>query len=125
MGPVPLRAWATEQALAGGAGPRDAAALAGDGTSPPGDNSASPGYREHLARVPVRRALEVATARAPSMPGVAARSALRSIDPVVSRSCYRGWRGGVPGGVDRVSGEGEDGVKPGLPRVPAPRQRWW
>ena len=50
MGPAPLplprrepprwprrgRAGATEEALAGGAGPRDAAALAADGTSPPG-----------------------------------------------------------------------------------------
>ena len=64
MGPAPLRAGATERALAEGAGPRDAAALAAEGTSPPGDNNASAGYREHLARVLVRRALEEATARA-------------------------------------------------------------
>lgn len=64
MGPAPLRAGATEEALAGGAGPRDAAAPAADGTSPPRDNNASPGFREHLARVLVRRALEEATVRA-------------------------------------------------------------
>jgi aerobic carbon-monoxide dehydrogenase medium subunit len=61
MGPAPLRAAATEHALAGGAGPRDAAALAAEGTSPPGDNNASTSYRAHLARVLVRRALEQAS----------------------------------------------------------------
>ena len=60
-GPAPLRAGATERALAEGAPPREAAALAAEGTSPPADNNASPGYREHLARVLVRRALEQAT----------------------------------------------------------------
>jgi carbon-monoxide dehydrogenase medium subunit len=64
MGPVPLRATATEQALASGAPAAEAAALAADGTSPPADNNASPAYREHLARVLVRRALEQAAARA-------------------------------------------------------------
>ncbi len=61
MGPAPLRAGATERALAGGAAPAEAAALAAEGTSPPADNNASPGYRQHLARVLVRRALEQAT----------------------------------------------------------------
>jgi aerobic carbon-monoxide dehydrogenase medium subunit len=63
MGPVPLRAAATERALAGGASPAEAAALAAEGTSPPADNNASSAYREHLARVLVRRALEESAAR--------------------------------------------------------------
>ncbi len=57
MGPTPVRARAVEQALAAGAGPRDAAARAADGSSPPEDINAGPGYREHLARVLVARAL--------------------------------------------------------------------
>ncbi len=60
MGPAPLHAEATERALAGGAAPGDAAALAAAGTNPPADNNASSGYRQHLARVLVRRALEQA-----------------------------------------------------------------
>jgi carbon-monoxide dehydrogenase medium subunit len=64
MGETPLRAAAVESALAGGAGPREAAALAAEGTSPSGDINASTGYREHLARVLVERALEEAAARA-------------------------------------------------------------
>jgi carbon-monoxide dehydrogenase medium subunit len=64
MGPAPVRAGATERALAEGAGARDAAALAAEGTSAPADNNASVGYREHLARVLVRRALEQASAHA-------------------------------------------------------------
>ncbi|HYZ51918.1 MAG TPA: xanthine dehydrogenase family protein subunit M [Streptosporangiaceae bacterium] len=63
MGPAPLRAGATERALAGGASPREAAALAAEGTSPPADNNATAAYREHLARVLVRRALEEAGSR--------------------------------------------------------------
>jgi carbon-monoxide dehydrogenase medium subunit len=58
MGPTPLRAAATEQALADGASVGEAAALAADGTSPGEDIHADRGYREHLARVLVRRALE-------------------------------------------------------------------
>jgi carbon-monoxide dehydrogenase medium subunit len=58
MGPTPLRARAVEEALAGGASPADAAALAAEGTDPPSDVSASAEYRAHLARVLVRRALE-------------------------------------------------------------------
>ena len=55
-----LHAEATERALAGGAAPGDAAALAAAGTTPPADNNASSGFRQHLARVLVRRALEQA-----------------------------------------------------------------
>ncbi len=58
MGPVPLRASRTEQALAAGATAREAAAHAADGLDPPGDLNASPEYRRHLAEVLVRRALE-------------------------------------------------------------------
>lgn len=57
MGQKPLRASAVERALADGAGPRDAAFHAADGTSPPDDINADRGYREHLARVLVARAL--------------------------------------------------------------------
>jgi carbon-monoxide dehydrogenase medium subunit len=57
MGPVPLRAHAAEQALAGGASIDDAAALAADGTEPGEDMHADPEYRQHLARVLTRRAL--------------------------------------------------------------------
>jgi carbon-monoxide dehydrogenase medium subunit len=64
MGPAPLRAAATERALAEGAGERDAAALAAEGTSAPADNNASSGFRQHLARVLVRRALEQASSHA-------------------------------------------------------------
>jgi len=58
MGPVPLRARAAEQALAGGASPAVAAELAADGTEPAEDVHANRAYREHLARVLTRRALE-------------------------------------------------------------------
>ena len=63
MGQTPVRASAVEQALAGGAGPRDAAAHAAEGTSPPDDLNGEPGYREHLARVLVARALDEAASR--------------------------------------------------------------
>jgi carbon-monoxide dehydrogenase medium subunit len=63
MGGVPLRAAASERALAEGASPREAAALAAEGTSPPADNNATAAYREHLARVLVRRALEESASR--------------------------------------------------------------
>ena len=64
MGPTPLRARATEDALAGGAAPADAAALAAEGLEPPDDLHASADYRRHLAAVLVRRALEEAAAGA-------------------------------------------------------------
>ena len=58
MGPVPIRARAVEAALAGGASPAQAAQAAAEGTSPGQDIHADRGYREHLARVLTRRALE-------------------------------------------------------------------
>jgi aerobic carbon-monoxide dehydrogenase medium subunit len=58
MGPVPLRASAAEQALAGGASAAEAAGLAAEGTSPGEDIHADRAYRQHLARVLTRRALE-------------------------------------------------------------------
>jgi len=61
MGSTPLRASAVEAALASGASIEDAAQAAADGTEPPADLNASPEYREHLARVLVRRALEAAS----------------------------------------------------------------
>ena len=64
MGSTPLRATAVESALAGGASIADAAALAAAGTNAGSDIHASKAYREHLARVLVRRALEEASSRA-------------------------------------------------------------
>jgi carbon-monoxide dehydrogenase medium subunit len=61
MGGTPLRAVAVEEALAGGASITEAAEHAADGTEPPSDINATPEYREHLARVLVRRALEAAS----------------------------------------------------------------
>jgi carbon-monoxide dehydrogenase medium subunit len=58
MGARPLRATAVEEALAGGADAAAAAERAAEGTSPPSDPSGSAEYRQHLARVLVRRALE-------------------------------------------------------------------
>jgi carbon-monoxide dehydrogenase medium subunit len=63
MGSTPLRASAVESALASGASAADAAAHAADGTSAGSDIHASKAYREHLARVLVRRALEEAASR--------------------------------------------------------------
>jgi carbon-monoxide dehydrogenase medium subunit len=61
MGSTPLRATAVESALANGASIADAAALAAEGTNAGSDIHASKAYREHLARVLVRRALEEAS----------------------------------------------------------------
>jgi aerobic carbon-monoxide dehydrogenase medium subunit len=61
MGPTPLRASATEAALAGGASIEEAAALADEGTDPPADLSGTKEYRRHLARVLTRRALTTAS----------------------------------------------------------------
>jgi aerobic carbon-monoxide dehydrogenase medium subunit len=61
MASTPVRATAVEEALAGGASPAEAAERAAEGTEPPGDLNATPEYREHLARVLVRRALEAAS----------------------------------------------------------------
>jgi len=57
MGGTPLRARATEDALASGASVDEAAALAADGTSPGYDFHADAEYRSHLARVLTKRAL--------------------------------------------------------------------
>lgn len=60
MGTTPVRASATEQALAG-ASPdaiADACDQAADGTTPPEDLNARADYRQHLARVLTRRAVE-------------------------------------------------------------------
>jgi len=58
MGAVPVRARAAEEALAGGASPAEAAELAADGTEPGEDIHADRAFRQHLARVLTRRALE-------------------------------------------------------------------
>jgi carbon-monoxide dehydrogenase medium subunit len=57
MGSTPLRATAVERALADGAPVGEAAQRAAEGTEPPADLNATPAFREHLARVLVRRAL--------------------------------------------------------------------
>ncbi|MGW2563545.1 FAD binding domain-containing protein [Streptomyces sp. NPDC001514] len=67
MGATPLRAAATEAALAGAEGPdaiARAAESAAEGTHPTSDLSASPDYREHLARVLTRRAVLAAAGMA-------------------------------------------------------------
>ena len=64
MGSTPLRASAVESALDSGASVADAAALAAEGTSAGSDIHASKAYREHLARVLVKRALQEAASRA-------------------------------------------------------------
>ena len=58
MGGTPLRATATEEALKSGAPIEEAARLAAEGTSPGYDFHADVDYREHLARVLTKRALE-------------------------------------------------------------------
>jgi aerobic carbon-monoxide dehydrogenase medium subunit len=60
MGPTPLRATATEQAIGSGSSVVEAAELAAEDTEPSGDLSAQPDYRQHLARVLTRRALQKA-----------------------------------------------------------------
>jgi carbon-monoxide dehydrogenase medium subunit len=64
MGPVPVRARALEEALAGTPATRDAivaaAALAGQGTRPTSDVTASAGYRSHLVTVLSARAVSAA-----------------------------------------------------------------
>jgi carbon-monoxide dehydrogenase medium subunit len=64
MGSTPVRASAVERALAAGAGPAEAAAHAAQESAPPDDINADRGYREHLARVLVARALEESRSRA-------------------------------------------------------------
>jgi aerobic carbon-monoxide dehydrogenase medium subunit len=64
MGPVPLRAEATEAALAGAGASPDAVAAAArsaaEGTSPSSDLNAQADYRRHLAQVLTRRAVTAA-----------------------------------------------------------------
>jgi aerobic carbon-monoxide dehydrogenase medium subunit len=62
MGTVPVRAHATEAALADAGLDAIAAAAeqAAEGTTAPSDLNASPEFREHLARVLTRRSLEAA-----------------------------------------------------------------
>jgi carbon-monoxide dehydrogenase medium subunit len=62
MGTTPVRAHGVEDALASGSSIADAAQRAVEGTEPPTDLNGGPEYREHLARVLVRRALEAAGA---------------------------------------------------------------
>jgi carbon-monoxide dehydrogenase medium subunit len=61
MASVPLRATAVERALAAGATAAEAAAHAAEGTTAPADIRATTPYREHLARVLTRRALDKAS----------------------------------------------------------------
>jgi carbon-monoxide dehydrogenase medium subunit len=68
MGPAPVRARSTEQALATGATAADAAALAAEEADPAEDMHADPPYRRHLARVLTRRALLAAGAPAQTRP---------------------------------------------------------
>jgi len=63
MGATPLRASASEGALAGGSSIDDAAALAAEGTEPSSDHAASAEFRRHLARVLTKRALVEAASR--------------------------------------------------------------
>jgi aerobic carbon-monoxide dehydrogenase medium subunit len=62
MGGTPIRATGVESALAEGGSAEAAAGHAAEGTDAPADLNASSEYREHLARVLVRRALETASA---------------------------------------------------------------
>jgi carbon-monoxide dehydrogenase medium subunit len=63
MSATPVRARGVEEAVAGGGDAATAAERAAAGTSPPSDPNGSAEYREHLARVLVRRALEEAAGR--------------------------------------------------------------
>jgi len=64
LGPVPVRATAVEEALAGRPATaeviREAASHAADGTSPPADAQADEDYRRHLATVLTGRAVRAA-----------------------------------------------------------------
>ena len=57
MGPAPVRARSTEQAVAGGATATEAARLAAEESDPAEDMHADAPYRRHLARVLTKRAL--------------------------------------------------------------------
>ena len=60
MAGMPIRATATEAALADGKSVADAALLAAEGTNPPQDSHGTVEYRRHLATVLTRRALTTA-----------------------------------------------------------------
>jgi len=60
MGPIAVRANGVEEALSSGSDPAAAAERAAEGTSPPSDHNGSAEFRQHLARVLTRRALEQA-----------------------------------------------------------------
>jgi carbon-monoxide dehydrogenase medium subunit len=60
LGPVPLRSSAVEAAVVAGSNAAEAAAFAAEGTEPSADFNGSVAYRQHVARVLVRRALEKA-----------------------------------------------------------------
>ncbi len=62
MGSVPILASGVSSALSGGASIEDAAAEAAVGCDPTADLNASIEYREHLARILTKRALEEASA---------------------------------------------------------------
>jgi carbon-monoxide dehydrogenase medium subunit len=62
MGPIAMRASGVEVALSSGADAAAAAERAAEETSPPSDHNGSAEFREHLARVLTRRALEEALA---------------------------------------------------------------
>jgi len=57
MHPTPTRAAGVEAAVASGASAAEAAEVAAEGLSPSSDNNAGVEYRQHLARVLTRRAL--------------------------------------------------------------------
>jgi carbon-monoxide dehydrogenase medium subunit len=57
MGPAPVRALATEQAVAAGASATEAARLAAEEADPAEDLHADADYRRHLAQVLTKRAL--------------------------------------------------------------------
>jgi aerobic carbon-monoxide dehydrogenase medium subunit len=63
MGETPVRARAVEEALGSGADVASAAQQAAEGTSAPNDAQATTEYRNHLARVLTRRAIEEARSR--------------------------------------------------------------
>ena len=63
MSDTPVRASATESALAGGSSPAEAAQAAAEGTSPVEDMHADPDFRRHLAQVLTERALVTAAGR--------------------------------------------------------------
>ncbi len=63
MGETPVRAAATESALAGGSSPAEASQSAAEGTSPTEDMHADADFRRHLAQVLTERALTTAATR--------------------------------------------------------------